>query len=89
MYSFRLGGVLRRRILSAKAQKMLIFEQEKKMGPRIQSPASGPSSVSLKRKATTDEILVDDIAVSHIFGNSKMVNDLNNLNYLGHRKQLD
>lgn len=54
-----------------KGLKRLIFEQEKKAGPRIQSPASGPSSVSLKRKATTDEILVeDDIAVSHVFRKS-------------------
>lgn len=46
------------------------------MGPRIQSLASGPSSVSLKRKATSDEILVeDDIVVSHIFSRLKFVND--------------
>jgi hypothetical protein len=55
-----------------KGSTRLIFEQEKKMGPRIQSPASEPSSASLKRKATTDEILVeDDIAVSHAFGKVK------------------
>jgi len=46
------------------------------MGPRIQSLASGPSSVSLKRKATSDEILVeDDIVVSHVFSRLKFVND--------------